>query len=425
MARLLVVDDDPKFLDVLTKLLANRGYDIATCTSGDAALESMAQSLPDLLLCDINMKPTSGMQVLQAARERHPGLTVVMFTAYGSVETALESLRKGAFDYVTKPFRVSDFIETIESALAWDPTRAAEGEQATIPFHLGEIIAQSASMRAVCTMIERVAPTDATMLFRGERGSGKQLCGRTIHAMSQRRQGPFVVADCAAIPPADLAVALFGRAVQAHGLDSEDGHGLLQQAFGGTLWLSEIGILPPPIQERLLRVFKEQLIVPEGGETPVPVDARILAETAMDMPQAVAQGKFRADLYARFAPLAVEIKPLRERREDILPMFWHFFRQALGDQAPLPRVDPDARGLLLHYSWPGNVKELQAVVSHLVQAGITQRVTGATLPENMVRALSGTPIAALSQDDSGRAKSLKAFLMAANRSRAARQGEKP
>lgn len=409
MANLLIVDDDVKFLDVVSKLLVGRGYEVFVVDNGETALLRLAERRPDLLICDLNMKPITGIEVLKAVQSIHPGLAVIIMTAYGTVDSAMESLRMGAYDYMTKPFRVQEFVETIERALAWDASKNTDDEEPAIPYRLGELVAESASMKDACTMIERVAPTDVTVLFHGEHGVGKQLAGRTIHARSPRRDGPFIVADCANPPPVGLAVHLFGTsALDAEGRPMVPG--VCRQASGGTLWLSEIGLLSLAIQERLLRVFKEQLIIPEGAQEQIPVNVRVLAETAMNIERAVAQGRFRGDLFARFAPIAVEIKPLRERREDIIPLLWHFLRSMLGADIALPRIDPDARGLLRHYAWPGNGHELMEVARHIVKAGAPQRITSKHLPDSIIRSLSGLPATTFSTDESGRARALKAFL---------------
>ncbi|MDA0576746.1 MAG: sigma-54 dependent transcriptional regulator [Verrucomicrobia bacterium] len=409
MARILIVDDDQKFLDVISRLLVGRGYEVYTTDNGEMALQWLTEQPADLLLCDLNMSPMSGTAILKVVHEKHPDLAVVILTGYGTVETAIECLRMGAFDYMTKPFKVQELVETIDRALAWEPGRAPDEDPPDITYRLKDIVAQSAAMQDVCTMIERVAPTDVTVLFYGERGVGKQLAGRTIHAASARHEGPFVVADCAHATPRELARTLFGVAGDSSQPDAAP-TGLFAQASGGTIWLSEIGALSLDIQERLLRVFKEQVIVPEGASNPIPVNVRVLAETAMNIEHAVGLGEFRGDLFARFAPIAIEIKPLRERREDIVPLLWHCLRRHMGADIALPPVDPDARGQLMHYGWPGNTREIDDVARHILKSGAPSRITAKLLPEGIMRALAGVSTSTLNMDGTGRAKSLKAFL---------------
>lgn len=410
MPRLLIADDDTRFLDLMGKLLAGRGYEVELTPNGAAALESLRTKGADLLVSDIHMDALSGLEVLKAARALAPQLPVVMITAQGTVDTALECLRMGAFDYLTKPFRVADFLDVIERALAWKPGAQADNAQPQIPYRLGYMVAESRSMQDVCTMIERIAPTDATVLFRGEMGVGKKHAGQVMHLQSRRREGPFIIADCRQVPREQLTDTLFGSGGDGKTPFSA---GLIRQADGGTLWLSEIGSLSTAVQERLLILFRDQAITEGGHSAPRAVNVRVMAETSMDVEAAVRRGLFRADLFARFAPLAIEIKPLRERREDVVPLIWHFCHDILGQDSPLPTIDPDARGLLTHYGWPGNIAELEAVMQTILANGPRPRIGIDVLPEPIVRLNVTNPSSLANvESDRGRASHLKAFLKA-------------
>lgn len=399
MAHILIVDDDAKFLEVLMRLLSGRGHKTTALESGEAALVAVSEQTFDLVISDIFMKPVSGLDFLTSLRDRHPPLPVILLTAFGTVESALEALKMGAFDYITKPFKIDDLIQTIEEALNAD---ALVGAKKDAPDRVrpvvGQIVAESPSMREVCMMIERIAPTDVTVLFWGERGVGKQLAGRAIHELSSRSEAPFVVADCAEKSEDELILHLFGRT------NDETAPGCFFQAQGGTLWLSEIGQLSMDFQELLAGVFKSKTIYQVGAEQGTPIDVRILAETAEDIQLALAERRFRPDLFARFAPIAVEIKPLRERREDILPLFYW----TLQKDDPSIRLERDAEGALLHHAWPGNISELEEVVHHAIQHCTDKSITSQDLPDSIVQSTTDAPETTINVP--GRARALKAFL---------------
>jgi DNA-binding NtrC family response regulator len=290
-------------------------------------------------------------------------------------------------------------MQTIEEALNSD---ASENEDAGVPGRvtcaIGAIVAESASMREVCMMIERVAPTDVTVLFRGERGVGKQLAGRAIHELSMRSEAPFVVADCKDKTEDELVLHLFGRA------GDESNPGAFLEAQAGTLWLSEIGHLSMDFQEVLSGVFKSKTIYPVGSDQAIPINVRILAETAEDIQLALAERRFRPDLFARFAPIAVEIKPLRERREDILPLAYRVIQ--LED--PSIRLKREAQAALLHYAWPGNITELEAAIKDALQKRSGTVIESEDLPDAIVKSASDAPSSEVATP--GHARALKAFL---------------
>ena len=399
MAEILIVDDDVKFLDVLTRLLTGRGHETTALEDGESALAAVAAKRYDLIISDIFMKPVSGLDFLTRIKAEHSDVPVILLTAYATVESALDALKMGAFDYITKPFKIDDLMQTIEEALNADPKqRDDSGAPPHVQCVIGPIVAESESMREVCMMIERVAPTDVTVLFRGEKGVGKQLCGRAIHELSPRAEAPFVVAECRDQTDDELVLQLFGQA------GDETQQGCFLEAQGGTLWLSEIGHLSMDFQEVLSGVFKNRTIYQAGGDEAIPVDVRILAETSEDIQVALAERRFRPDLFARFAPIAVEIKPLRERREDILPLAHHIIQ--LED--PAIRLQKDTQAALLHYPWPGNITELEAVITGALKRCSEKVITREDIPEVIRRAASDagdTPVAA-----TGQARALKAFL---------------
>ena len=417
MSRIILVDDEPSILSVLTTLLRAEGHEVISSRGGEKAQELIRTEPFDLMISDIRMTPVDGMQLLRQARREKPGTQVIMLTAYGSVETAVEAMKEGAFDYITKPFKVDELLITVKRALEYLNIVAENvslKKQLESRYHFENIVAESPAMRSVCEMIERVAPTDTTVLILGESGTGKELVAKAIHAYSLRKTKAFVPINCAAMPEALLESELFGHVKGAFTGASSNKDGLFEVASGGTIFLDEIGSMPMNLQGKLLRVLQEREIRQVGGTKTTAVDVRVLAATNDDLEVQMKKGVFREDLFYRLSVIPIEIKPLRQRREDILPLVFHLMRSTVGQNGTLPEIQPDAQLILERYNWPGNVRELENAVRHAMTFGSQGTITKNELPARIVEAIGNDPASSSTSLSDAmeeyRGKSLKAFL---------------
>jgi len=411
MAKILLVDDEASILSVLSVLLKAEGYEVTPVDNGEKALELIKSTPFDLMISDIRMRPVDGIALLKAARESRPSMSVLMITGYGTVETAVESLKYGAFDYITKPFKVDELLITVQRAIEYNKTINENIDlkaQLSGKYRLENIIAESRSMRAVCEMIERVAPTDATVLIYGESGTGKELVAKAIHANSNRRTKKFLPLNCAALPEPLLESELFGHAKGAFTGASADKTGLFEVASSGTIFLDEIDSMPLAIQAKLLRVLQDKQIRKVGGNDPITVDVRVLAATNSRLEQLISQGTFREDLYYRLSVIPIEIKPLRERTEDIMPLIYHVLQHEYGKDKELPHIDPEVLSLFEQYSWPGNVRELENAMKHALTFAKDNKITKDCLPLKIIQSPEAGGLEVKREDYKG--KSLKAFL---------------
>lgn len=412
MAKILLVDDEPSILSVLSVLLKAEGYEVFLADGGEKAVDMVKSKTYDLMISDIRMRPVDGMQLLKLAREHQPSMSVLMVTGYGSVETAVEALKLGAFDYITKPFKVDELLITVQRALEYNKALAENVDlkaQLSGRYRFENIIAESAPMRAVCEMIERVSPTDATVLIYGESGTGKELVAKAIHAYSRRKDKKFQPLNCAALPEPLLESELFGHVKGAFTGASTDKEGLFEVANSGTLFLDEIGTMPLNIQPKLLRVLQDKEIRRVGGNENIAVDVRVLAATNSRLESLIEQGTFREDLYYRLSVIPIEIKPLRERTEDILPLVYHFLRVGVPEGKEEPTVDPDVLRIMEQYSWPGNVRELENAIKHALTFAVNNVITKECLPSKLLQNVKIDSSMAIRKDDV-RGRSLKAFL---------------
>ncbi|MBU4212205.1 MAG: sigma-54 dependent transcriptional regulator [Verrucomicrobia bacterium] len=412
MAKILLVDDEPSILSVLSVLLKAEGYEVVPCDGGEKAVELIKNTPFDLMISDIRMRPIDGMALLKLATEHQPSMSVLMVTGYGTVETAVESLKLGAFDYITKPFKLDELIITVKRALEYNKALTENVQlkaQLTGQYQFENIVAESRAMHNVCEMIERVAPTDTTVLIYGESGTGKELVAKAIHAHSNRKTKKFLPLNCAALPEALLESELFGHAKGAFTGASADKEGLFEVADHGTIFLDEIDSMPLNIQAKLLRVLQDKEIRRVGGNESIPADVRVLAATNTRLEQLIEQNKFREDLYYRLSVIPIEIKPLRERPEDILPLAYHFLRREIGANKPIPTVNPDVINLFEQYAWPGNVRELENALKHALTFAKDAVITRDCLPAKLQQITSAVN-GGLRKMDDVRGKSLKAFL---------------
>lgn len=420
MARILLVDDEPSILSVLSTLLKAEGYEVVPAQGGDKAQKHLESDAFDLMLSDIRMSPVNGMELLRQVRKARPAMPVIMLTAYGSVETAIEAMKLGAFDYVTKPFKVDELLITVERALEFSQALSENADlkqQLGTRYRLENIVAESSSMQNVCEMVTRVAPTDTTVLIEGESGTGKELVAKAIHACSKRKEEKFLAVNCAALPEPLLESEMFGHAKGSFTGASSDKEGLFEAATGGTLFLDEVGSIPLGIQGKLLRVLQEKEVRRVGSNENIAIDARVLAATNTPLEKLMEAGKFREDLFYRLSVIPIEIAPLRERQEDILPLVYHVLEEeGKGREKPLS-LDPEVSALLEAYAWPGNVRELENAIKHAMTFASGDKLTRDCLPPK----IAATPVAAMTPRqpaasatdvDSTRCKSLKAFLRA-------------
>ncbi len=363
MTRILVVDDEPAVRFALTEMLEDRGHGVIDVASGDAALEHLTEV--DVVVTDLAMPGLDGLGLLREARRRVPGLPVIVLTARGSEKSAVEAMRAGAEDYLTKPFDVDEVALAITRAaeaaqLRRDVARAAAERTSGRP-----MIGDGPAMRALLSRIERIAPRDITVLVQGETGTGKELVATLLHALGPRAPGPLVRFNCAAIPE-DLADAeLFGHARGAFTGATETRPGYFVRAHGGTLVLDEIGELPLGIQAKLLRAVQEGEVQPVGG-SPRTVDVRVIACTHRDLREEVRAGRFREDLYFRLAVVELKVPPLRERREDIGLLARAFATRLSAKWGVDVRLSDALVVALTARSWPGNVRELESTIARLV-----------------------------------------------------------
>ena len=370
MSRILVVDDDPSVLAAFEQVLVEQDYEVTTASRGAAALEFLEVGQPDLIVMDIRMPGLSGLETFARIRKTHPKLPVIIMTGFATMETAIEAMQLGAFDYHVKPLNPEEILRSIDSALECVRLMARQvrldSEQTPSPEE-DAIIGQSRAMQEVYKAVGRVAATDAAVLIRGETGTGKELVARAIYHHSLRANAPLVVLNCAAIPEPLLESELFGHERGAFTGADNRRIGKLEQGNGGTLFLDEIGDMPLGTQAKLLRVLQDKSFERVGGGETMRVDLRILAATNRDLENAIAKGQFRQDLYHRLKVFCIEIGPLRERMEDVPRLAAYFldkFSRELSIERPL--LAPEAVELLCRHTWPGNVRELEHCIHRVL-----------------------------------------------------------
>jgi len=414
MAKILLVDDEPSILSVLCTVLRSEDYDVTAAADGQQAIELVKNGDFDLVISDIRMSPINGMDILKVVHQERPEVSVIMLTAYGSVETAIEALKLGAFDYVTKPFKVDELLITVQRALSY---RNALNENATLKeqlqtrYQFDNIIAESPAMKNVCDMLGRVAPTDTTVLIYGQGGTGKELIAKAIHAYSLRSKKNFLPVNCAALPEPLLESEMFGHVKGAFTGATSDKEGLFEAANGGTIFLDEIGSMPMSIQGKLLRVLQEKEVRRVGSNKTVSVSARVLAATNTPLEKMIEDGTFREDLFYRISVIPIEIAPLCERREDILPLVYHVIKKETPEGQDYPSLSADVCSLLEGYNWPGNVRELENAIKHAMTFSKDGHITRDVLPPKIANASAMTEAeSGAERFDASRGRSLKAFL---------------
>jgi two-component system response regulator HydG len=385
---ILIVDDQIEMARTLADGLADRGYQTTAIGSGASAAECLKTTQVDALVTDLRMPKVDGLDLLAVSRRLAPGRPVIVMTAFSAIDSAVESIRQGAYHYLTKPFKVEELALFLERALDESQLRreaAALKQTLRERFSMAHILGNGTSMRNVREVIARVASVPVPVLILGETGTGKSLVAQAIHAEGPRASKPFVVVNCAALPESLLESELFGYAKGAFTGASSDRAGLFRDADGGTLFLDEIGEMAPGLQAKLLHVIEDRTIRPVGTSKTVEVDVRIIAATHRDLREATREGRFRQDLLYRLDVLSITLPALRERREDLPELIAHFFRQA-QDKYPGSRPEKlsrEALDQLMAYPWPGNVRELMHVLEKVVVLGSAAEVSAHDLPESL------------------------------------------
>jgi len=385
-ARILIVDDDEVSCQLFAETLESDGFSVEQVTSGDAALARLEADTYDLLLIDVRMPGTSGLEVTRIAHNKFPELPIVVMTAFGSIDTAVEAIHEGAFDFISKPMNLAEIKSILSRALAQRSLQHRAEKQANqddeYPLELGKIIGKSAAMVGVYKTVARVAPTKSTVLILGESGTGKELIARAIHEHSPRANQAFVAVDCGALTETLLESELFGHVRGSFTGAVADKKGVFEEAQGGTCFLDEIGGISLNMQARLMRVLQEHEIRRVGGKEWLPVDVRVVAATNQDLPQAVAEGHFRQDLYYRLDVVSIRLPPLHERTDDIPLLARHFLNHYSKEtDKSVSAISEKAMELLTTYRWPGNIRELE----HAIEQAVALSYQPVLMPEDLPR----------------------------------------
>ncbi len=387
--KILIVDDDAGLRKSLSLILSDAGYDVLQAEDGEQGLATAKEQDPDIILCDVKMPRLGGIEFLEAYREYGGGALVLVMTAYGGLDLAMEAMKKGAYDYIPKPFGADDVLLIVRKAEEREQLRREVGrlrQEVRAGARFAEIVVGSPAMQRAIDVVEKVAPYDSAVLITGASGTGKELVARMLHRQSGRSEAPFIPVNCGGVPEQLLESEFFGFRKGAFTGADRDKEGLFEAADGGTLFLDEVGELPGALQVKLLRALQEGEVRRIGATETTPVDVRIIAATNLDLEDAVEKGNFRKDLYYRLAVVPVHLPQLRARREEIPQLVEHLLerhRQRLGVE--VEGVAPEAMAVLLEYSWPGNIRELENVLERAVVLMEEERIRLEDLPEAVRR----------------------------------------
>lgn len=400
MSSILLIDDEPDIIEILEIVFQEEGMEVFKAASGREALSLLREHPIDVVISDIRMPDTSGVEILKEAKSFTPDSTFIMITAFATTETAIEALNNGAFDYLTKPFQIDELRGIVHRALE---SRNPKSGQTPVPgeaeavssqklfqaLHRSRIVGKSSKMLEIYHTIGRVARGDSTVLITGESGTGKELVARAIHEASLRREAPFVSINCGAFPETLLESELFGYMRGAFTGATTNKKGLFEAADGGSIFLDEVTEMTPAMQVKLLRVLQERKLRPLGGTAEVAVDVRVIAATNRDLPSNIRQGLFREDLYYRIAVINIHVPPLRDRTEDIGLLAYHFLR-LYSDKAArkIQGISREALLCLESYHWPGNVRELENTIERAVALETTENIRIESLPDSVVSNLT-------------------------------------
>jgi two-component system, NtrC family, response regulator AtoC len=388
MAKIVIIDDEPAMVEVIVTLCRDKGHQVFPFNVAQKAVEQLDAIQPHVVIADIRMETVSGFDVLRHVREHHRQTAVILITAYASVETAVEAMKMGAYDYVTKPFKIDELQMTVQRALDY---QAAVRENVYLrkelknKYKFENIIGTSQKMQFVYSLINKVADTDSTVLIQGESGTGKELVARGLHFNSNRQHHPFVAINCSALPENLLESELFGHKKGAFTGAVADKRGLFEEANLGTIFLDEVNSMAPQLQTKLLRVLQEREVRRVGDNKSSPVNVRVVGATNEPLVPKLKDGTFREDLYYRLAVIPIEIPPLRERLEDVPLLVHHFLqKQASAAGGEPKKIDPKAIDILSHYNYPGNVRELENAIERACALCENNIILPADLPPHIV-----------------------------------------
>jgi two-component system, NtrC family, response regulator PilR len=386
MSKILVIDDEQGMRDFLAIMLKKEGHEVVTAENGTDALKAVHAEIFDLVITDVKMPGVGGIDVLKTIKEISPETVVIMITAFATAETAVEAMKLGAYDYITKPFKIDEIKLIIQKALE---KRSLRKENILLKREIKSragfenFIGKSEPMQKVFFLIRQVADTASTVLITGESGTGKELVARAIHHNSPRKDGPFVTINCGALPETLLESELFGHMKGSFTGAVSNKQGLFEAANGGTIFLDEISATTPALQVKLLRVLQERSFMRVGGTTPIKVDVRVIAASNKDLLDEVSKGAFRDDLYYRLNVLPVHLPPLRDRREDIPMLVEFFLTRSSTAGRELKRVAPETLKTLMGYRWSGNVRELENTIERLAILATGDTIRSEHLPDAM------------------------------------------
>jgi len=388
---ILVIDDESAILDTLRILLKKEGFDVTTAQGGKAGVEYIRSGQFDIILSDVRMPQVSGLDVVEAAREQDPMTPVILMTAQASLQSAIGAVNAGAYYYIQKPFANDELLAILRRACEFRAVRV-ENKQLKQEIRrrtqegISKPIGKSKRFLEILKLAEQVAPTDSTLLIQGESGTGKEVIAKFVHSLSDRADGPFLSINCGALPETLLESELFGHTKGSFTGAVRDKQGLFAAARGGTFFMDEVGEMPPSLQIKLLRVLQEREVIPVGATESIPVDVRIIAATNRDLEEEVRRGNFRSDLFYRLNVIALDMPPLRDRRDDLILLIEFFLmRMAEQRQAEVKALSAEALDAVMVYDWPGNVRELENALEHAVVLSRSNVIEAASLPERITK----------------------------------------
>jgi DNA-binding NtrC family response regulator len=399
LSQILVIDDERNNREALTLLLQSAGYDVCSAASGEEALTILQQTPFEIIITDLFLPGVSGIDILKQVKNDSPYTNVIVITGQASAETAVEAMKSGAFDYITKPFNFEKLKVQISKAMEKSRLVAENlylRQQLRGKYKFDNIIGNSSAMQLVFARMERIVHTDSTILILGDSGTGKELVAKAIHYNGARKDKPFVAINCGAIPAELLESELFGHTRGSFTGAIADRPGKFELANNGTIFLDEIGTMPQPLQMKLLRVLQEHEIERVGSGTKIKLNVRVISATNADLEEEVKKGNFREDLYYRLNVIPIHLPPIRDRREDIPLLARHFLQKSCKEMnRPLMMISPGAMKCLLNYDWPGNVREMENVIERTVALTEHEVIDAGDLPPNIANLEDSTETAGL------------------------------
>jgi len=403
LKRILIIDDEESFRHMLSVILKREGFDVETASDGEEGLQKVMVNTYDQVLCDIRMPRMDGLDFIREVQKKRIDTTLIMMSAYGTVDTALEAMKLGAYDYISKPFKPDEIILILKKADERERLRKENDrlrKEVKREYSFENIVSKNEKMQKIFEVVKKVAPYKSTILIMGESGTGKELVARALHYNSDRSQSPFIPINCGAIPENLLESELFGHAKGAFTDAIRTKKGLFEEADGGTLFLDEIGELPLSLQVKLLRVLQEGEIRRVGEAKPIQINVRIVAATARDLIKEVNEGRFREDLFYRLNVFPIHLPPLRERKEDIPLLVMHFIKKYSQDTGKyVAGIHPRALESLLNYRWFGNVRELENTVERAIVLTDKPEIERENLPTEIQEFLEKIPLPAVPEEE--------------------------